>query len=329
MSRRALVLLGAAIALSGCSWFKSPNKDNVDPPAELTDFDQSLPVEQLWKRDLGDGAGKAGLRLRPAFANGRIFASDIEGKVRALGADSGNEAWTADVGEGLGTTPGVGDDIVVVGTLDGVVVALGQDDGAERWRTKVSSEVIAAPAVADGLVVVRSHDGRVFGLSAADGSRRWVFDRSVPLLSLRGNGPPVILGDTVYVGYDNGKVIAVKAEDGSLKWEQSLAQSEGRTELERMVDLDGDLAFDDSSVFGVTYRGQVGAVARDNGRPLWARDLSSYGGIAMSGNRMYVVDADGVLWALDANGGSTIWKQEGLLHRYLSSPAVVGDYVVV
>jgi outer membrane protein assembly factor BamB len=327
--RRALLLVAVALALPACSWFKSPNKDPVEPPAELTDFEQTLPVSRLWSRDLGDGGGKAGLRLRPAFANGRIFASDIEGRVTALDADSGSVAWAADLGEGVATTPGVGDDLVVVGTLDGAIVALDQADGSERWRTQASSEVIAAPAVRDGLVVARSHDGRLFGLSADSGERRWVFDRGVPLLSLRGNGAPVIDGDTVYVGYDNGKVFALRAEDGVPKWEQSLAQSEGRTELERMIDVDGEMAFDDAQIFAVTYRGQVGAVARDNGRPLWSRDMSSYGGIALSGNRLYAVDSDGVLWALDVNGGATIWKQGGLLHRYLSTPAVVGDYVVV
>jgi outer membrane protein assembly factor BamB len=329
VSRRALVLVAAALALPACSWFKSPNKDPVEPPAELTDFDQTLPVERVWERDLGDGGGKAGLRLRPAFANDRIYVSDIEGRVSALDAGSGAVAWTADLGEGVATTPGVGDDLVVVGTLDGAIVALDQSDGTERWRTQASSEVIAAPAIRDGLVVARSHDGRLFGLSAADGERRWVFDRGVPLLSLRGNGTPVIDGDTVYVGYDNGKVFALRTEDGVAKWEQSLAQSEGRTELERMIDVDGEMAFDDDQIYAVTYRGQVGAVARDNGRPLWSRDMSSYGGLAKSGNRLYTVDSDGVLWALDANGGATVWKQGGLLHRYLSTPAVVGDYVVV
>jgi len=327
--RRALVLLLAAVALPACSWFKSPNKDNIEPPAELTDFDQTLAVEQVWKRDLGDGAGKAGLRLRPAFANGRIFASDIDGKVSAIDAGTGAVAWTAEIDQQVGSSPGVGDDLVVVGTLDGMIVALDQADGTERWRTKGSAEIIAAPAVRDGLVVVRSNDGRLFGLAASDGARRWVFDRGVPLLSLRGNGTPVIEGDTVYVGYDNGKVFALKTEDGALKWEQSLAQSEGRTELERMIDADGELAFDDAELFAVTYRGQVDAVERASGRSLWSRELSSYGGIALSGNRLYVSDADGILWSLDTNGGGTIWKQGGLLHRYLSTPAVVGDYIVV
>ena len=216
MIRRAVALVAAAALLPACSWFKSPTKDNIDPPAELTDFDQSLGVDTLWKRDLGDGAAKAGLRLRPAFAGGRVFASDIDGRVTAMDAASGNVAWSAEVGKGVGTTPGLGDDMVVVGTLDGEVVALSQADGSEMWRTKVSSEVIAAPAIRDGLVVVRSHDGRLFGLSGSDGSRRWVFDRGVPLLSLRGNGAPVIDGGMIYVGYDNGKVVALKAASATV-----------------------------------------------------------------------------------------------------------------
>jgi outer membrane protein assembly factor BamB len=328
--KRLVVLVAGCAALTGCSWFQNiGGKDNVDPPAELTDFQASLDVSRLWSRGVGDGAGRAGLRLRPVIAGSVVYVSDIDGGVSALDADDGRVIWRAEIAERAASGVGVGDDLVVVGTLDGRVVALGRDDGAPRWSAAVSSEVIARPVVDAGIVVARVNDGRVYGFDAASGERRWVFDRGVPLLSLRGNGAPVVAGSAVYVGYDNGKVVALNLIDGGLRWEQTLAQVEGRTELERMVDVDGELAFADSQLYAVSYRGQVGSLTLDQGRPLWSRDMSSYGGVALDGDRLYVSDAQGSVWALDAASGASLWKQEGLANRWVTTPVVVGDAIAV
>lgn len=318
-----------AFAAGGCSWFKSPSKENIDPPAELTEFTATVGVQQLWSRNLGEGSGKAGLRLRPAFGDGKVYASDIEGGVYAFDAGSGNQVWHAELSERVGSGPGVGEGLVVVGGLDGTVVAFDADDGSERWSARVSSEVIATPAVGGGIVVVRAHDGRMFGLAAADGTRRWVFDRGVPLLTLRGNGAPLISGDTVYAGYDNGKIVALALENGNLKWEQAVAQSEGRTELERMVDIDGEMGATGAEVYAVSYRGQVGTLALDTGRQMWTREADAYGGLAIAGNALYFSNSDGAVVALDARSGSSLWQQDGFAHRWLSTPAVVGDHVVL
>lgn len=327
--RRAFVVALVGLGLGACDWIKSPSSDNLSPPTELTEFPASVDVSTLWSRELGDGIGKAGLKLRPAFDGGRVFASDLSGQVTAVDADSGQQTWRVDTGLRLSSAPGAGDGVVVVGGLDGAVVALDAGSGDERWRTTVSSEVLAAPAVSAGVVVVRVIDGRLFGFDVADGARRWVFDRGVPLLTLRGNGAPVVADGVVYAGYDNGKLVALNLSDGALRWEQALAQAEGRTELERMVDVDGELALGTSELFAATFRGQIGALTPDNGRVIWSRDFSAYAGVAVAGDKLLAVDAEGAVHALDVRSGASLWKQSGLLWRWPSSPAVVGDYVVV
>ncbi len=329
MRRVATIVAVALFALGGCKWFKSPIKEKVQPPEELTDFEPSVELRQIWSRSLGGNTSKAGLRLRPAYDTGRVYAVDAGGEVAAFDAESGEPAWRSDVELKLGSGAGAGDGLVVVGTLDGVVVALGADDGSERWRVQVSSEVVAAPAVAKGIAVVRANDGRIFGLAVADGARRWVFDRGVPLLSLRGNGPPLIGGDTVYAGYDNGKIVALGLDSGILKWEQTIAQPEGRSELERMVDADGELAFDGETVYATAYHGSVAALSADNGRQLWSRELSAFAGLSLGGESIYVSDAEGMVWGLDQRSGTSGWKQQSLAYRWLSTPAAVGSHVVV
>lgn len=328
-SARLLVIGIATLALGACEWFKSPSKDNIDPPTELEEFTPSVGLARIWGADVGEGGARTGLRLQPLFHDGRLYAVGADGKVSAYDAESGRQVWRADLGARLGSGAGAGAGIVVVGGLDGGVFALDAASGDLRWSARASSEVLAAPAIGSDIAVVRANDGRVFGFGLADGERRWVFDRAMPLLSLRGNGSPLIQGESVYLGYDNGKIVALRLADGVLQWEQTLAQSEGRSELERMVDVDGELASDGQELFAVSYRGQVGALAADTGRTLWSREMSAYGGVAMSGDRLYVTDAASTVWSLDARSGTALWKNEALAFRWLSSPAVVGDYVAV
>jgi outer membrane protein assembly factor BamB len=193
----------------------------------------------------------------------------------------------------------------------------------------VTSEVISRPAISDQIVVVRTVDGHLTGLDAKDGSRRWVFDQSVPPLSLRGNSSPVIVGDVVYDGFDNGKIVAVRLADGNPLWSQTLSTGEGRTEVERLADVDGELVPLNGSLVAVGYRGQLAAIAADTGRPMWQRDVSSYGGVAAGSNALVLADVDGNVWAFDRETGASLWKQDQLKYRWLSTPAVVGKYVVV
>ena len=328
--RRVLLLAALAGAgLAGCDWIKAPGSDDVTPPAELVEFPATLGVTKLWSRDLGDGAGKSAFKLRPAYDDGRVFASDSSGTVAAFDAATGAQAWRVELPQTASSGPGAGEGLVVVGGVDGSVFALSAADGSERWTARASSEVLAPPAVAGGVVVVRALDGRLFGFDAADGARRWVFDRGVPLLTLRGNGQPLVANGVVYAGYDNGKVVALNLSDGVLRWEQTLAQPEGRTELERMVDVDGEMVLGPGELFAASYRGQVGAITPDNGRVVWSRDFSSAVGVALAGDRLIVVGIDGAVAALDVRSGAAVWKQEGLAYRWPGTPAVVGGSVMV
>lgn len=328
--RKIAFILCALCLLSACSWFKSRDKDNLEPPSELKDFEAKASLEREWSRSMGSGAGKAGLRLRPQYSGGVLYVSDVEGTLRALDARSGQVMWEVETEQALASGAGVGDDgSVAVGTLDGQVLVYETKTGQERWRAQLSSEVLAPPAIEAGVLVARAQDGRVYGLQSSDGKRLWVFDQATPLLTLRGNGAPQIHDGTVYLGYDNGKVVALNLLDGTLRWEQSLGQSTGRTELERISDVDGELAWKEGNLFAANYRGQIAALAGDSGRLLWSRDFSAYAGVSESDGRLFGVNDTGEVWAFDALSGTSSWKQDGLMYRWLTAPATFGAYVVV
>jgi outer membrane protein assembly factor BamB len=338
-----LILVALGVALSGCNWLKSlGKKDNVEPPTPLTEFTPTAAVQKLWTEGVGDGSGDSGARLAPTIVDGHLYAASVDGVVEAIDAASGRTIWQKKLGTRKGWLwkrgdnslrwsggPAVAGDLLVVGSLDGEVYALSAQDGSERWHATVSSEVISRPAIGAQIVVVRTVDGRLTGLDVADGSRKWVFDQSVPPLSLRGNSSPVIIGDAVYDGFDNGKIVAVRLADGAPLWVQTLSTGEGRTEVERLADVDGEVVDVGGNVVAVGYRGQMAAIAASNGRPMWQRDISSYGGAAAGDSALVLADAEGDVWAFDRDTGASLWKQDQLKYRWLGSPAVQGKYVVV
>jgi outer membrane protein assembly factor BamB len=336
MTKLRIALTIALIAsVTGCStvkgWFGKNSSDNVHKPAELTAITPSISVQRIWSRSVGKGERLLGLREHPTIADGRVYVAEShEAHVYALDLASGREIWKTDTKLRLTGGPGAGSSTVVVGSTNGDVVALAADTGAERWRVKASSEILSNPLIAGDVVIVRSGDGHVLGLNLADGKRRWAFERPLPNLSLRGNPSPVLGGNgLVYLGFEDGALVALRAQDGIKVWEQFVAQSEGRSELDRMADIDGDVVVSPDGVFAASYKGQVGAFNPNNGSPLWNHQLVSYGGLARAGDSLYASDAVGTVWALDRTSGSALWKQEGLGYRWLSSPAVQNGYVVV
>jgi len=343
MRTSALLVAALAVSLSGCNWIKSlGKKDNVEPPTPLAEFTPSVRVDRVWSEGIGDGAGVSGARMAPFVAADRVYVASVDGSVEALDAATGRTVWQKRLGGRHGMLwrrtdnsvrwsggPAVDGDLLVVGGLDGHVHALSAADGSERWNVQLSSEVIATPAIAQGVVVVRTNDGRLVGLDATDGSRKWLFEQSVPALSLRGNSAPLILDGVAYGGYDNGRIVAIRVDDGSELWLQALSVGEGRTEVERLSDVDGNIVTDGRLLFAGGYRGQFMAIATDTGRPAWQRDLSTYTGAAVGGDAVVAVDADGNVWAFDRETGVNLWKQDQLRYRWLSAPAVQGRYVVV
>ncbi|MFO0512298.1 MAG: outer membrane protein assembly factor BamB, partial [Gammaproteobacteria bacterium] len=225
--------------------------------------------------------------------------------------------------------PGVGAGLVVVGSSDGEVIALDAKDGAQRWRVAVGGEVLSAPAVADSAVVVRTVDGRLRGLSVEDGRELWREEQSLPRLTLRGAAAPVVADGTAIAGFDNGRVIAVTVADGEVLWESLVTPARGRTELERMVDIDAAVKVSGADVFVAGYQGRVAMIALDSGQTWWSRELSSHRGLDIDDDRVFVSTAGGEVAALRRRTGIELWRQDALRRRGLSGPAAVGAFVVV
>ena len=329
---RSLGWMLAVALLSGCgtldplAWL---DRTEVVEPSPLVDLDNKVQPQTLWSRDVGAGTDEQRLNLAPRVVGDTVYVADAEGTVRALATDSGAEPWATDLDAPLSGGPGTGDGLVLLGTIDGEVIALSADSGEERWRGRVTSEVLSAPAAAAGVVVVHTVDGKLFGLESTNGNERWRYEREVPTLTLRGSGSPVAAGGAVVVGMPGGKLVALRADNGNLLWDANVMVPAGRSELERLADIDGDPLVFGGGVFAATYQGNVAAIEQSSGRTAWRRKMSSYSGMAADREGLYVADADGVVWGLDIRSGDVRWKQEALTNRNLSNTAALGGLVVV
>ena len=324
LQRLAPVLLALLV---GCS----SETDNAEPPAQLTDIDNNLPLVVNWKLDTRAADNRASYRLRPLLIGDRVYTIDTEGSVLCVDAAKGRRIWRFDTD--LSAITGLGGDarLIIATSRDGDIAAYHiVEKGLElAWKASFDSEIRATPVLDREQIFVRSVDGKLRSLSAADGSLQWVYVRSVPALSLTGNSEPLVSGEQVFAGMDDGKLFALDRGSGEVNWEATISLPTGRTEVERLVDLDGRFVIRDGVIYVSAFQGRLAAVQAVSGDILWSREFSSYQAIDLDGEALYLSADSSDLWSIDRRTGSAFWKQDVLHARRITAPTVYGDYIVV
>ncbi|WP_277963272.1 outer membrane protein assembly factor BamB [Pseudomonas sp. RIT-To-2] len=318
-------LLTLAILAAGCS----SNSKKELPPAELTSFKEEVVLHKEWSRSVGDGQGETYNMLVPAIENDSIFAADVTGVVMDLNRLNGDVIWKKDLNTSVSGAVGVGYGLVMLGTISGDVIALDATNGEVKWRAKVNSEVLAPPANNGDVVVVQTQDDRLVGLDAATGTQRWIYDSTPAVLTLRGTGAPLVTNHLAIAGLSTGKVVAVDISNGVPVWEQRVAVPQGRSELERVVDIDGGLLLSGGTLYVSSYQGRMAGLDLESGRVLWQRDASSYAGVAQGFGSVYVAQANGTVEGVDERTTTALWSNDKLARRQLSAPEVFSSYVAV
>ncbi|ALG67683.1 outer membrane protein assembly factor BamB [Beggiatoa leptomitoformis] len=328
MKRTRLTLLCALlVSLNACSIFG--DKDNAETPAKLEDFTPATTVSEIWSANVGSGADERYLKLQPAVYNNQVFAASPKGYVSAFDLKTGQNHWEKRLDVVISGGVGTNLDSVFVASNKGDVIALAMADGTEKWRVQLNSEVLSTPQADDSHVIVRTIDGKVYNLNTQNGATLWVQERTVPTLSLRGNSNPILLAQAVLVGFDNGHFAALDVNTGKPLWESAVAMPQGRSELERMVDIDADPKLINDTIYVVSYQGRSAAINLYNGQLVWQREVPSYAGIGVDDKAVYVSDQRSHVWALDRHTGASLWKQEKLQARALTAPVSMGEYVIV
>jgi outer membrane protein assembly factor BamB len=332
--------------MSGCSWF---SKKTGNEPMELVDFKETLDLDKVWSRGIGEGQNKGFSSLTPALDGDAIYAVDYEGLVVAMNSQTGKKLWKRTVNEskeglwsqlksffyaddpnrqivgGIAAENG----LLLVATYAGEVMALSKETGDELWRKQLPGEVVSAPRTNGNVVAAQTVNGKLFALDAKTGEQLWFYDNPPPVLTLRGTPSPIVTDTAIYAGFSNGRMMAFNPANGLILWEQRIASPKGRSELERMVDIHSSPIIKDGVIYVGTYQGRISALARGTGKPLWGQDGSTSENVALSTDKLFVSHANGKLVAYNSTTGEQVWSNEKMLRRLLNGPQVFGDYVAV
>ena len=326
---KKLSLLFSVLIMSGCSLFGADEDDAAITPAELVDFSPEVTLKRTWSTSVGSGNKNYLITLRPAGGTDVVFAADYSGVITALDVKDGSKIWDVDLDTALTGGVGYGFGMVMVGTIDGIVHALDSEDGSSIWTQQVSSEVLSSPKTNGQIVVVHSIDNQMVALSAEDGEEVWRHNGDAPILSVRGTSESIVTSNMVISGFDSGKLISFNAGNGSINWETRLALPKGKTELERMVDIDGEPILVGDVVYAASYQGRISAVSRGTGRNLWSQDASSHNAPAHNDGQIYISGAEDSVEAYASGSGQLNWSNDQLFLRRLTGPAVLGSNIAV
>lgn len=326
MQRTIILLIITLVLTVSCS---SNKKEKKFEPVDLQKITQQGHFTKLWSKKLADGDKAYGYELVPFVDKKSIFVAGKDGKVYKLDAQNGQQIWEHDLEVELSAGPGVGSDILLVGTPEGRVIAMDKETGNELWRVLLSSEILSPPVLDNNMAIVRAQDGKVYALNTENGSREWLFDTNIPNLTLRGNSKPIVKAGRIYIGFDNGKVAAIKQSTGDVIWLQNVVDTKGKTELARIVDIDGQMALIATDLYLSSADGKTIAVATESGRVMWSKDVGSSKGVSASRNNLYVLDTLSNVHALNRTDGSNEWQTNEYKYRLLTRPIFyLGDIVV-
>lgn len=324
---RIIGLIAAGSLLASCSLFG--DEDEELEPMELVKIDESVKIKRIWSSKVGGKSEFLRVALRPASDGNRIYAASQDGNVSAYDAESGDQIWRNKLDIELTSGPGVGEGNLVVTAKDGIAVLLDAATGEETWRAYIAGESLATPLIEGESVIVQTIDNRLQALSVFDGRSRWSIVNSAPALTMRGSSSPVIVGTTVIAGFDSGRLVAADLDTGTTIWESLLSPPTGRSDLDRLSDIDGAMAVVGQDLYASGYQGRLAALASESGQILWNRDISSYEGVAADWTSLYTVRDSGEIVALGRQDGAETWRNASLLRRELTLPIPFGTTVVV
>lgn len=321
----ALAIL--SIALIGCSSNK-PKEVKVKPNP-LPKVAQASSLVQVFSTNVAATSSEDSLRLRLDTDNGVVFALNPKGSVAAYKGKQ--RLWETKVTK-HGLTSGVeaADGLVIVGNEKGQLFALDQTTGTQKWSAQLSGAIISTALIQSGRVIVVANDGTVYAFDEESGQQTWTYKLPNASLSLRGQAAPVRLDDrTVLIGTSTGYLFAIDSIAGVPRLQRRVAVSEGRSDIQRLIDIDAEPVVSGQYVVTTSFQGQVTVLDLASQNVLWSENSSSINRPEVFDGKVIVSQTDGKIVAYDLITGNQLWKNEQLLNRNLSNVVALGSNLVV
>lgn len=321
---RSLAGMLTLAVLAGCS-----TSDTFEQPAPVPEISSSVGLESVWTMDVGDGHDDKFLYLAPLNTGDRLYAASADGEVYAVGSENGEVFWSRDLDEQISAGVGGDQGNLYVVSRDAELMALSREDGSALWEQPLPNEVLASPQSNGRLVVAQTIDGKVLAFDAATGEQAWQYDSDVPVLSIRAAASPLVGADLVLAALANGKLMAISTETGQPIWQYEVGQPQGRTELERLVDVAGEPLILESAAMIVGYQGKLALIDLQTGQEIWSRPASSLQSPMIGNGNIFVAGANGDITAYRGSDRRELWVQDRLSWRQPTQPVVFEDYLLI
>lgn len=320
-----LAIAIASALLVGCS----SNKVKEAKPNPLPKITQEQSLSLVFSQSVSSTKAAEALRLQLDTDNGVIFAIDPDGQVSAY---KGKERlWKSKITK-QELTAGVeaGEGIVVIGNRKGQLFGLDQATGEQKWTAKLSGAILSPSLIQSGRVITIANDGTVFAHDTVTGQQVWAYKLPNVQFSLRGQPAPVRLDDrTVLIGSANAYVYALDIISGVPRFQRRVAISDGRSDIQRLIDVVGDPVVAGQFLVTTSFQGQVTVTDLASQRVVWSEDASSTNSAEVAEEKVFVTTTDGKLNAYSLATGELVWQNEELLNRQLSNPVMLGQNLVV
>jgi len=323
---RPLIGAGLIIILAACA-----STDNSEPPAPLTEIKNGLKFNQLLSIKTGAGISSGSYNRQPLLIGDEILTVDFDGLIKRFDARNGKLNWEYETNIQSITGLIGNDKIIVASSRNGELNVYDRISGelTLRWSLRLKGEIRSAPVFNSDSLFIRTVDGRLLSISLDQGLIRWSVSHQVPALSLTGNSAPVLHNELVIAGFDDGKMLAFDQTSGQVVWEIAVSQPTGRSEIERLVDVDGQFIIRNGVIYVSSYQGRIAAIQAIDGEELWSRKFSSFNSMSMNDNAIYISSDISHIWSIDPRTGSALWKQDVLNARKISAPLLFEDKLIV
>ena len=299
-----------------------------------------------WRVSIGAGSTKKQqLAAGPVVGDGRIYAIDAQGVVRAVDPQNGATVWrTAVRGEDItaGTLFGGGvsydNGRVYATTGAGDAAALDAKTGAVAWIVRPAGPLRGAPTVANDNVYVVTQDNQLFALNPADGKVRWNGSGAVENAGVLGAAAPAAAQGTVVAGYSSGELTAYRYENGQVVWQDALTRTSISTVVTTLSDIDASPVIDQGRVFAIGQGGRMVAIELITGQRVWEVNAAGISTPWVAGEWVYAVTDDARLLCLSRANGHAKWitqlphyrkakKKEGIIDY--RGPVLAGNRLVL
>ena len=292
LRRLAVATFAAGVVATGCVKQEQSN-DGVNPEKPLWVNRPSGSMHVFARRPLTAASRTVGEdyergRAEIDVASGRVFLGSADRGLYALRSGDLSTIWRFET-LGVVQSEPLYDrelDYVYFGSHDGALYCVKASDGGLVYRFNSGAEVARKPVLFGETLLFANGADNLFAVDRRNGKLRWTQHRTSALgMEISGHAGPALDGSRVFMAYSDGHVLAYDARDGSESWPQPIdlageAEAAAGGEAPRYLDVDTTAVLDDHPtggriVYVAGYAGGVFALSAENGAPIWKNERAT------------------------------------------------------